>query len=210
MSIMAERMTQVERYCCFKQMIQGLAYIHSMGVAHRDIKPENLLLTMDGKLKITDFGVSDVYRFPWESKGRQCRGLVGSEPYIAPEAFAQKEYWGSCADMWSAGIVFYCMLMGGLAWHKAKRTDAAYSGYARAFEQNSVFDLFKALDQNEQRILHLMLNPDPTTRTTASELLNDAWVKSIQLCDQNVDSTGKQHKHTDGIQPVCKVPQTKK
>lgn len=197
---MAERMTNTEKYCCFKQMIQGLAYLHSLGVAHRDIKPENLLLTMDGKLKITDFGVSDVFRFPWESKGRQSRGLVGSEPYIAPESFAQKEYWGACSDMWSAGIVFYCIMMGGLAWHKAKRTDASFCGYTRAYEQGQVFELFKALDHNERRVLHLLLDPNPNTRVTASELLNDTWVKSIQVCEHS-----KQHKHTEGVQPVCKL-----
>lgn len=206
---MAERMTETEKYCCFKQMLQGIAYLHSVGVAHRDIKPENLLLTMDGKLKITDFGVSDVYRFPWESKGRMTRGLVGSEPYIAPEAFTQKEYWGSCADMWSAGIVFYCIMMGGLAWHKAKKTDAAFCGYLSAFEKKQVFDLFKGLAPNEKRIIHRMLDPNPNNRITALELLNDPWIKSIDVCENNVDSLGHVHKHTDGIRPVCKLTSKK-
>ncbi|KAI8075838.1 kinase-like domain-containing protein [Gilbertella persicaria] len=202
--IMTERMSETEKVCCFKQLLQGLAYLHSMGVAHRDIKPENLLLTMDGKLKITDFGVSDVYRFPWESKGRQSRGLVGSEPYIAPEAFEQKEYWGSTADVWSAGIVFYCMWVGGLAWHKARKTDSAYCGYIRAFEKNQIFDLFKTLGPNERRILHRMLDPHPSHRITTAELLRDPWIQSISTCENSIDIvSGKQHKHTEGIQPIC-------
>lgn len=209
-SIMADRMTTLEKACCFKQMIQGLAYLHSMGVAHRDIKPENLLLTMDGKLKITDFGVSDVYRFPWESKGRQSRGLVGSEPYIAPEAFENsKEYWGAAADVWSAGIVFYCIWLGGLAWHKAKKTDAAYCGYIRAREQNQTFDLFRSFTLNERRILHRMLDPNPNTRITAAELLQDPWVQSIEVCENSIDASGNTHKHTDGVQPVCTLASKK-
>ncbi|KAI7889535.1 kinase-like domain-containing protein [Mucor mucedo] len=204
-SIMAERMTEVEKACCFKQMIHGLAYLHSMGVAHRDIKPENLLLTMDGKLKITDFGVSDVYRFPWETKGRQSRGLVGSEPYIAPEAFEHKEYWGAAADVWSAGIVFYCIWLGGLAWHKAKKSDSSYCGYIRAIEQNQTFDLFRTFTLNERRILSRMLDPNPNTRITAAELIDDPWFNSIPMCENSIDTYGNTHKHTEGVQPVCTI-----
>ncbi|KAG2235770.1 hypothetical protein INT48_000996 [Thamnidium elegans] len=209
-SIMAERMTLIEKACCFKQMLQGLAYLHSMGVAHRDIKPENLLLTMDGKLKITDFGVSDVYRFPWESKGRQSRGLVGSEPYISPEAFEQKEYWGAASDVWSAGIVFYCIWLGGLAWHKAKKSDSSYCGYIRAVEKNQTFDLFKTFTLNERRVLSRMLDPNPDTRITSEQLLNDPWVQSIPLCQNLIDQhDGTTHKHTDGVQPVCTITRRK-
>lgn len=53
-------LSQLEVECYFKQMIHGIVYLHSMGVAHRDIKPENLLLDAHGRVKITDFGVSDI------------------------------------------------------------------------------------------------------------------------------------------------------
>ena len=97
--------------CCFKQILKGVEYLHSMGVAHRDIKPENLLLDGRGHVKvgrhegdifasngqlirrhlqITDFGVSDVFRMCWEKKTHLSKGLCGSEPYIAPEQFDQK------------------------------------------------------------------------------------------------------------------------
>ncbi|CAG8730714.1 1541_t:CDS:2, partial [Dentiscutata heterogama] len=58
-AIKAGHMTNTEIDCCFKQLVRGVGYLHSMGVAHRDIKPENLLLDASGNLKITDFGVSD-------------------------------------------------------------------------------------------------------------------------------------------------------
>jgi protein-serine/threonine kinase len=74
----------------FKQILAGVAYLHSMGVAHRDIKPENLLLDAKGHVKITDFGVSDVFRMCWEKTTHLSKGLCGSEPYIAPEQFEQK------------------------------------------------------------------------------------------------------------------------
>ncbi len=90
-----------DRLCLFKQLVQGVHYLHSHGIAHRDIKPENLLITSDSKLKITDFGVSDVFSgiHPGlRQAGGQCGidmqdvrlsgpGICGSLPFIAPEVF---------------------------------------------------------------------------------------------------------------------------
>ncbi len=77
-------MSQAEVECSFKQILNGIAYLHSMGVAHRDIKPENLLLDGHGHIKITDFGVSDVFRMCWEKTTHYSKGLCGSEPTSPP------------------------------------------------------------------------------------------------------------------------------
>lgn len=94
----------VDRVCFFKQLVQGLNYLHNNGIAHRDVKLENLLITKDGKLKITDFGVSEVFAgvHPGlRSAGGQCGkemgevrlcapGMCGSPPYVAPEVMARR------------------------------------------------------------------------------------------------------------------------
>jgi protein-serine/threonine kinase len=93
-----------DRLCLFKQLVQGLNYLHNNGIAHRDIKLENLLITKDSKLKITDFGVSEVFAgiHPGlRAAGGQCGkemgeirlcppGMCGSPPYVAPEVIAKK------------------------------------------------------------------------------------------------------------------------
>lgn len=93
-----------DRLCLFKQLVQGVHYLHAHGIAHRDIKVENLLITSTSKLKITDFGVSDVFSgiHPGlRQAGGQCGidmsdvrlsdpGICGSIPYIAPEVFEKK------------------------------------------------------------------------------------------------------------------------
>jgi serine/threonine protein kinase len=60
-AIQKGKMGQEEIDCCFKQMIYGVQYLHEMGVSHRDLKPENLLIDSNGRVKITDFGVSEVF-----------------------------------------------------------------------------------------------------------------------------------------------------
>ncbi|KAF8627281.1 hypothetical protein AX17_006326 [Amanita inopinata Kibby_2008] len=88
-------MSPSEVECCFKQILYGVQYLHSQGVAHRDIKPENLFFDAKGHLKIGDYGASTVYRLPWENTVHMSSGLCGSEPYIAPEQFLGKRKTGS-------------------------------------------------------------------------------------------------------------------
>ncbi|KAI8350122.1 kinase-like domain-containing protein [Blakeslea trispora] len=195
-AIMSEHMSEIEMACCFKQMMMGLAYLHSVGVAHRDIKPENLLLTLDGKLKITDFGVSDVFRCAWEKTGHKSHGLVGSEPYIAPEAFEKDHaYWGSKLDIWSAGIVMYSMWRGGHVWVRAdKRMDREFRLYLRHWPAHG-FPNFKKFPDPIRQLLYQLLDPNPDTRITAEQALQNDWVQSIQVCDNNIDSSQRHHHH---------------
>ncbi|KAH7310931.1 kinase-like domain-containing protein [Rhexocercosporidium sp. MPI-PUGE-AT-0058] len=124
-----------DRLCLFKQLIQGLNYLHTHGIAHRDIKLENLLITRHSKLKITDFGVSEVFAgiHPGlRSSGGQCGkdmgdvrlcppGMCGSPPYVAPEVIAKtEEYDPRPLDVWGAAIVMLCMTANGVLWNEAK------------------------------------------------------------------------------------------
>lgn len=57
-----ERLNEKEACAFFTQIVDGIEYLHSKGIAHRDLKPENLLLTEDKKtIKIIDFGLSNTY-----------------------------------------------------------------------------------------------------------------------------------------------------
>ncbi|PWN41754.1 Pkinase-domain-containing protein [Ceraceosorus guamensis] len=188
-------MSQTEVECCFKQIIHGIAYLHSMGVAHRDIKPENLLLDASGHVKITDFGVSDVFRMCWEKSTHYSKGLCGSEPYIAPEQFEHKEYDARLVDVWAAAVVFYCMQFQELPWRVAKMSDPTFKDFVHGYHGSSAPAPLSNLSPRECRpLLKKMLCPDPKGRLFTEDILKDPWFVSVQLCENGTAADG--HKHT--------------
>ena len=103
----------------FKQIIDGLQYIHSKFVAHRDIKLDNLLLDEHGLVKICDFGVSKILKEPNEKMTEQC----GTPAYIAPEILKDKGYRGFGVDIWSLGVCLYAMLFGTVPFKASNMSD---------------------------------------------------------------------------------------
>lgn len=91
----------------FKQIIEGIGYIHSKSILHRDIKLDNILLDGKGLVKIADFGVSKTVK-PGEIMYEQS----GTPAYIAPEIIKNEGYRGFRADLWSAGVVLFALLFG--------------------------------------------------------------------------------------------------
>lgn len=91
-------------------MVNGLEYLNSKGLCHRDIKPENLLFDGEFNLKLCDFG------FAMKLSGRDGSGILhtvlGTESYMAPEIFIDKNYNGCAVDLFAAGIVLFIMVAG--------------------------------------------------------------------------------------------------
>ena len=83
------------------QLMQGVKYLHSIGVIHRDLKPANIFLTANSTLKIADFGISKLV-----TASAVAQTVIGTPFYIAPEICENKAYTNK-ADVWSAGCVLY-------------------------------------------------------------------------------------------------------
>lgn len=187
-------MSQGEVECCFRQILNGIGYLHSMGVAHRDIKPENLLLDATGHVKITDFGVSDVFRMCWEKSTHYSKGLCGSEPYIAPEQFDCKEYDARLVDVWAAAVVFYCMQFQELPWRVAKMSDPTFKEFVHSYHGSPAPSPLSNLSPRECRpLLKKMLCPDPKGRWGLEDILKDPWLSSVELCENGVAGNHKHH-----------------
>jgi serine/threonine protein kinase len=95
----------------FKQIVEGMAYLHSRGIAHRDLKPENILIDGAFNGKIIDFGFCHA-----APDSALLTTPCGTLQYAAPELVMGRKYDGKLADVWSLGIVLFMMVTGRLPW----------------------------------------------------------------------------------------------
>ena len=93
---------------------EGLAAAHAAGVVHRDLKPDNVLLALDGRVVVTDFGIARAIAV--QGGGKRTAGMiVGTPEYMAPEQIEGGAI-DARTDVYAWGIVLYEMLTGRSAW----------------------------------------------------------------------------------------------
>jgi predicted Ser/Thr protein kinase len=90
------------------QVCQALKAAHDTGIIHRDLKPSNLLLTLDGSVKLVDFGVAQVFA---ANRLTVTGGIIGTAEFMSPEQ-AQGRRATKQSDLYSLGAVMYCMVAG--------------------------------------------------------------------------------------------------
>ncbi|KAI5803257.1 kinase-like domain-containing protein [Geopyxis carbonaria] len=180
----AGKLDVAEADCYFKQLMRGVEYMHEMGVAHRDLKPENLLLTTRGSLKITDFGNGECFRMAWEKEAHMTCGLCGSAPYIAPEEYTDKEFDPRAVDVWATGVIYMAMRTGRHLWRVAKKEeDEFFEKYLEGRKDEDGYAPIENLHRARCRnVIYSILDPNPTRRITASQVLKSEWGREIKLC----------------------------
>ncbi|GFY88949.1 CBL-interacting protein kinase 20 [Actinidia rufa] len=172
----------------FQQLIAAVDFCHSRGVYHRDLKPENLLLDENGNLKVSDFGLSALF----ESKRKD--GLLhttcGTPAYVAPEVISKRGYDGEKADIWSCGVVLFVLLAGYLPFHNSNLMEMYRKISKGEFKCPQWFPL------EVRKLLSRILDPNPYTRITLSNLMENSWFKkgfkpieSSIFSDEDVAST---------------------
>lgn len=127
--VMSGKMNRPEIYCVFRQIIDGVNYLHSMGLAHRDLKLDNCVMTADNIVKLIDFGTATVFHYPGKHQ-IQASGVVGSDPYLAPEVLTRDQYDPRLTDVWSVAIIFMCMILRRFPWKIPDyKTDMSFKLY---------------------------------------------------------------------------------
>ncbi|PYH86600.1 putative serine/threonine protein kinase [Aspergillus uvarum CBS 121591] len=180
----AGKLEVAEADCFFKQLMRGVEYMHEMGVAHRDLKPENLLLTTHGALKITDFGNGECFRMAWEKEAHMTAGLCGSAPYIAPEEYIEREFDPRAVDLWATGVIYMAMRTGRHLWRVARKDeDEFYQRYLEGRKHEDGYAPIETLHRARCRnVIYSILDPNPSRRINASQVLKSEWVREIKLC----------------------------
>ncbi|XP_065354262.1 serine/threonine-protein kinase stk11 [Calliphora vicina] len=160
---------QAHRY--FRQLLNGLEYLHGMRVIHKDIKPGNLLLTQDETLKISDFGVAEQLKL--FAPDDTCTTGQGSPAFQPPEiANGLDSFSGSKVDIWSSGVTLY-NLCTGLYPFEGDNIYRLLENIGRG--QWEAPDWLYKLDSKLAVLILGMLQADPDKRYTTQQIRQDPW-----------------------------------
>ncbi|KAJ7098008.1 other/HAL protein kinase [Mycena belliarum] len=130
--VMSGKMCRPEIYCVFRQVCEGVEYLHEMGLAHRDLKLDNCVMTPDNVVKLIDFGTATVFHYPGKAL-TPATGIVGSDPYLAPEVLSGEPYDPRKTDVWSVAIMFMCMVLRRFPWKIPNaKTDPSFKAFVHA------------------------------------------------------------------------------
>lgn len=203
--VMTGNMDKREIYCYFKQMCKGVSYMHSIGLAHRDLKLDNCVVDKNGILKIVDFGSSVIFDFGlYYNKGKsadieKASGIMGSDPYLAPEIVQYPYYDPSLADVWSLAIIYCCIVLQRFPWRIPKHSDNSFDYFTR--KPSEITDkngnkklmgpdrLLRLLPTASREVIGNMLKIEPNHRFKIEQVLETDFLKSIDECHyDNYDS----------------------
>ena len=157
----------------FKQLIETIKYLHSIGIVHRDIKPDNILLELDNTIKLCDFGVSKEVK-----EGQLLTDSCGTPAFVAPEVLKDSPYNPYMTDVWSSGVVLYAMITGFFPFRGVNETELHRN------IKSGVFPKLKDASNELKDLLNKIFEVNPNKRITIERILNHPWL----LNDDNINN----------------------
>ncbi|KAF7303808.1 Serine/threonine-protein kinase MARK2 [Mycena indigotica] len=174
------RLSEDETKIIFGQLCLAVAYLHDKGIVHRDLKLENVLLDERCRVKLGDFGFTREYE-----RGIFLETFCGTTGYAAPEMLQGHKYLGPEVDIWSLGIILYCLLTGGLPFDdddESVMRDKIISGK---------FEDPEWLSDESRDLIKSILVKEPAKRLPISSILTHSWFTardSLPVRADTVDS----------------------
>jgi len=166
------RFKEEEARHLFAQIVCGVSFCHSLGVAHRDLKPENILIERRGadiKIRVADFGLSTLM-----SAGEFLSTACGSPHYVAPEVLnfdGTARYDGRESDVWSLGVILHVLLRYKLPF-EAESTTLLYKKIRQGLPS-----LPSVLTPSARELLQRMLEVRPELRITLDQVSASEWLR---------------------------------
>jgi serine/threonine-protein kinase len=165
------------------QVLSALAHAHALGVVHRDITPSNIILTPDGGVKLTGFGLAKATTDPQLT---QPGTVIGSLDYISPEQIRGLGELDSRTDIYSLGVVFYEAVTG-----------------QKPFAQKSQFEIMLA-HVNSVPPAPTVVNPELPAEL--SEVILTAMAKDPSSRFQTADEFRRRVDQLRGVTPPPSEP----
>jgi serine/threonine-protein kinase len=158
------------------EICEALACAHANRLIHRDIKPHNILLTTDGRVKVTDFGIARaVTAAPITHDGI----VVGSVHYFSPEQ-ARGGVIGERSDLYALGVVLYEMVTGRVPFDGETAVAVAMQHVEALIPAPSSFN--RAIPEWAEEVIYRALAKDPRDRYQKAE----AMLAAIRACQRRV------------------------
>ncbi|CDG35267.1 serine/threonine protein kinase [Acetivibrio thermocellus BC1] len=181
------------------QICQAIEHAHKNHVVHRDIKPHNILLTKDGMLKVTDFGIA---RAVSSSTITMAGNAIGSVHYFSPEQ-ARGGFTDEKSDLYSLGIVLYELLTGRVPFDGESPVAVAIKHIQD--EPEEPINIKEDIPTGVNSIVMRAIQKDQALRyQSASELLNDLY-KVLKQPDAQFAKA-----RTTEDSPTVRIPSIKK
>ncbi|XP_016477982.1 mitogen-activated protein kinase kinase kinase 3-like [Nicotiana tabacum] len=152
-----------------RQILSGLSFLHARNTVHRDIKGANILVDPNGEIKLADFGMAKHIT--------SCSSVLsfkGSPYWMAPEVVMNTSGYGLPVDIWSLGCTILEMASSKPPWSQ-------YEGVAAIFKIGNSKDFPEIpdhLSNDAKNFIKLCLQREPSARPTASQLLEQPFVKN--------------------------------
>ncbi|XP_076350401.1 serine/threonine-protein kinase H1 homolog isoform X2 [Tachypleus tridentatus] len=156
-----------------RMMLNGVSYLHSLGITHRDLKPDNLLYYHpgnDSRIMITDFGFASTRK---PNGDMYMHTVCGTPQYIAPEIVSRRPY--TCAvDMWAVGVISFILLSGTFPFDAKQDSVILKLVLKGVFTMSS--EVWENVSNEATNFVRSLLRCDPTQRLTAVQALQHPWI----------------------------------
>jgi serine/threonine-protein kinase len=166
------------------QICAGIGYAHRAGLVHCDVKPQNILVTPDGRVKVTDFGIAKAMASI--QPGETTDVVWGSPQYYSPEQ-AAGEAPTPASDVYSIGIVMYEMLAGRLPFVASTQQALAMMHLRDEPPRLTLFN--PNLPEALERVVHKVLAKEPSARYRTADQLGRIL---ISYRERGLEMTGAQ------------------
>ncbi len=155
------------------QLLDGLDHAHRKGIIHRDLKPANVMVSVDGEVKIMDFGIARIRN---SQRLTQLGKSVGTLEYMAPEQVQGKEG-DELTDIYAAGNILYELLTG----HTPFSSDSDYQLMKIKLEERAPLAPLTAayVPAALQKAVSTALERNPQKRFASARLLKEALLAAI-------------------------------